>query len=67
MSATLELEVKQEVRRILRGADLDSVTERKIKDQVAKKFGNAEPYKDVIRVSTSTDTHRCPTRTAFLN
>lgn len=60
----MDQKVKQEVRRILEAADLDSVTERNIKDQVAKKFGDAEPYKDVIRVSIRTQTYRCTTRPA---
>ena len=62
MGTSLEQKLKQEVRRILEAADLDSVTERNIKGQVAKKFGDAEPYKDVIRVSIRIQTYRCTTR-----
>lgn len=51
-------EVRQEVRRILEGADLESISERKIKDQIAKKHGQIEHFKDVIRVSHTTPCSR---------
>ena len=47
---TVEETVRQEVQSILKEADLDTVSERNIKDQIAKKLGNVEQYKDVIRV-----------------
>lgn len=51
MAEVSDEKVRQEVRRILEGADLESISERKIKDQIAKKHGNIEPFKDLIRVS----------------
>lgn len=54
MAEVSDEEVRQEVRRILEGADLESISERKIKDQIAEKHGDIEPFKDLIRVSPST-------------
>ena len=51
---TLKDTVRQEVQKILKKADLDTVSERKIKDQIAGKLGNVEQYKDVIRVGLFT-------------
>ena len=51
MAEVSDEDVRQEVRRILEGADLDSISERKIKDEITKKHGHIERYKDVIRVS----------------
>ena len=50
---TTEDTVRQEVQNMLKEADLDTVSERDIKDQIAKKLGNVEQYKDVIRVKYS--------------
>ena len=50
---TTEDTVRQEVQNMLKEADLDTVSERNIKDQIAKKLGNVEQYKDVIRVEIS--------------
>ena len=50
---TTEDTVRQEVQNMLKEADLDTVSERNIKDQIAKKLGNVEQYKDVIRVECS--------------
>ena len=51
MATVSDEEVRQEVRRILESADLESISERKIKDQIAEKHGDIEPFKDLIRVS----------------
>ena len=50
---TPEETVRHEVQCMLKEADLDTVSERNIKDQIAKKLGNVEQYKDVIRVEFS--------------
>ena len=54
MAKVPDEEVRQVVRRILEGADLESISERKIKDQIAEKYGDIEPFKDLIRVSPIT-------------
>ena len=51
MAKVSDEEVRHEVRRILEGADLESISERKIKDHIAKKHGDIEPFKDLIRVT----------------
>ena len=50
MAEVSDEDVRQEVRRILEGADLDSISERKIKDEITKKHGHIERCKDVISV-----------------
>ena len=49
----MEDTVRQEVQSMLKEADLDTVSERNIKDQIAKKLGNVDQYKDMIRVRSS--------------
>lgn len=56
MSGLSETEVKQEVKTILEGADLSTLSERKIRELLAEKFGDAvytNPTKLLIAVSTS--------------
>jgi len=56
MSGLSETEVKQEVKAILEGADLSTLSERKIRELLADKFGDAvhtNPMKLLIAVSTS--------------
>ena len=52
----MEDTVRQEVQSMLKEADLDTVSERNIKDQIAEKLGNVDQYKNVIRVRSSTRT-----------
>lgn len=51
MAKVSDDDVRQEVQRILEEVDLESVSERNIKDLIAKSHGDVEPFKDVIRVS----------------
>ena len=51
MAKVLDDDVRQEVQRILEGADLEGVSERTIKDLIAIRQGNVEPSKDVMRMS----------------
>ena len=45
--------IREDVRRILEGADLESISERKIKNQISEKHGDVEPFKDLIRVCSA--------------
>lgn len=53
MALVSDEEIREDVRRILEGADLESISERNIKNQIAEKHGRIEPFKDLIRVCSA--------------